>query len=109
MRSWTSSIALLTVVNAGHLPPLVLTPGREPTSIDSTAPALGLLRDARFDAVTVALQPGSVVLFYSDGVTESTDSDGCEFDHERSGRVCSGARSANRPREICEAVVAARP
>ena len=98
--------SLLTVVNAGHLPPLVLTPGREPTSIDSTAPALGLLIDARFDAVTVALQPGSIVLFYSDGVTESTDSDGSEFDH---GRLveCVLAHLGEPAARICEAVVAA--
>jgi serine phosphatase RsbU (regulator of sigma subunit) len=98
--------SLMTVVNAGHLPPLVFTPGRELTSIASTAPALGILSDARFDAVTVALPLHSVVLFYSDGVTESTNSDGSEFDHWRLVE-CVHAHVEEPAVRICEAVVAA--
>ena len=79
----------LTVVNAGHLPALVLTPGREPAWIPSTSPALGIFREAKFDDVTVDLQPNTLVLFYSDGVTESTG-------HRRS-RVRSGTLDRMRP------------
>jgi len=96
----------LTVVNAGHLAPIVLAPGSEPTLISSTAPALGWASDARFDAVTVSLPPKSLVLFYSDGVTEATNSDDVEFDQWRLIEQVQ-AHVDDPAARLCESVVAA--
>ena len=59
----------LSIINAGHLPLLVVTPDRPIKFIDSTAPALGLFPEGRFPECTVRLTDGAMVVAYSDGVT----------------------------------------
>jgi PAS domain S-box-containing protein len=62
---------LLTYVNAGNEPPVVVSPGQPPRQLAPTGPALGLLRGASFNVGQLTLPPGALVLAYTDGVTES--------------------------------------
>ena len=96
----------LTIVNAGHLPLLVLAPGDATRFIPSTGPALGLLPDAIFEAETMTLEPDTLVLLYSDGVTEATNPEGSEFE-ERRLIQCAKQHAQRSAAEVCEAVVAA--
>jgi hypothetical protein len=58
------------VMNAGHMPPVVL---REdgPETLPPVAPVLGILNQAEFVEQRLALSPGDLLLVYSDGLTEA--------------------------------------
>jgi serine phosphatase RsbU (regulator of sigma subunit) len=74
-------------VNAGHLPPLVVP--RDPASglavrrLDVGGPVVGLLPGAPYESATIQLQPGDVLVAYSDGLTEAENSQGDEFGDDR--------------------------
>ena len=55
--------------------------------------ALGILPDefAEFESICIALDPGTTVLLFSDGITEATDASGSEFGIERLTRTFSTA------------------
>jgi sigma-B regulation protein RsbU (phosphoserine phosphatase) len=61
---------LLTFVNAGHNPPLLLR-GSEAIPLPPTGMVIGLLEDAGFGQTTIQLQPGDVLLAYTDGISEA--------------------------------------
>jgi hypothetical protein len=58
------------LLNAGHLPPLVLRSGKV-EELPRGAPALGLLKTSKFEEVEIELGPGDLFVAYSDGVTEA--------------------------------------
>jgi len=62
-----SAAGLLTLANAGHLPPYLN--GAE-VDLPGSLP-LGLLPDADYECATVELQPGDRLTFVSDGVVEA--------------------------------------
>jgi serine phosphatase RsbU (regulator of sigma subunit) len=73
----------LVWLNAGHPPPLLI---RDHTAslIEGGAPCLPFgLGTQPADAMRVSLQPGDIVLFYSDGVFEARPNGGEEFGMER--------------------------
>jgi phosphoserine phosphatase RsbU/P len=61
----------MTVAGAGHPPPAVAVPGESPTmaKIDN-GPPVGTALDVRRRSTTIAVPPGSVVAFYTDGLIE---------------------------------------
>jgi sigma-B regulation protein RsbU (phosphoserine phosphatase) len=63
----------LTIANAGHLPPIVRTVKGEATSIgrkESGMP-LGINPEQHYREIQVAVEPGSSIVIYTDGITES--------------------------------------
>jgi serine phosphatase RsbU (regulator of sigma subunit)/anti-sigma regulatory factor (Ser/Thr protein kinase) len=64
----------LTLVNAGHPPPLLRRPDGTVTFVetDSGLP-LGALPDSRYAATSLTIEPGSTLLFYTDGLVESRE------------------------------------
>jgi anti-sigma regulatory factor (Ser/Thr protein kinase) len=52
----------VTLVSAGHPPPLRLTSGGEVTSVTGVQLSLGAVRDTRFEEQTVDLDPGDALL-----------------------------------------------
>jgi serine phosphatase RsbU (regulator of sigma subunit) len=68
------SVDQLRFVNAGHLPPLLVTPGAEPCFLTrSPSTPLGLGRDWGFHEDVAEFPPGSTVLMYTDGLVERRD------------------------------------
>jgi len=65
----------ITVVNAGHLPPLVRLPdGRIiDLGVQSSELPLGVKADTVYTSIVQPLVPGSVVLLYTNGVTEAVN------------------------------------
>jgi serine phosphatase RsbU (regulator of sigma subunit) len=61
----------LTIVNAGHCPPLLVRRDGSIEEIPSTGPLLGILPAPRWRSYTTTLAEGESLLLYSDGVTES--------------------------------------
>jgi sigma-B regulation protein RsbU (phosphoserine phosphatase) len=94
----------LTIVNAGHLPVLVISQNGSTSRIETTAPALGILPEPRIEPREVTLAPGDLVLLYSDGVTEAFDALDVEYGDGRLEALV--AAHIDRPaRAICQAVV----
>jgi len=62
----------LSYVNAGHNPPLLLRRGGDVEELAATGMPTGLDRNASYDLVTRTLEPGDVLIAYSDGVTDAS-------------------------------------
>jgi GAF domain-containing protein len=74
----------LVYANAGHNPPLWFQRARH--ELVNTAPggmALGILEGARLQDHRLVIQPGDLLLLYTDGVTEAFSPDGELFDLPR--------------------------
>ncbi len=61
----------ISYANAGHPPALVLDPAGV-TEMPGTGPLVGPF-DATWATVTAHVQPGSAIVFYTDGLTEASD------------------------------------
>jgi serine phosphatase RsbU (regulator of sigma subunit) len=75
----------LTLVNAGHLPPLRYRPDTAtPESIGADLAGLPLsgLKET-YEGVTLTLEPGDCVIFYTDGITEARNPGGDLYGSER--------------------------
>ncbi|MGX1852339.1 SpoIIE family protein phosphatase [Streptomyces sp. NPDC055299] len=63
------------IATAGHLPPVLLRPGRAPALLDlPTGAPLGV-GDVTFHATTIDLTPGDQLVLYTDGLVETRDQD----------------------------------
>ncbi len=58
------------LLNAGHLPPLWLHGGKV-EELPHGAPALGLMKTSKYEEHGLDLDPGDLLVAYSDGVTEA--------------------------------------
>lgn len=74
---------------AGHDPLLLFNPRRHPTLqvVDSKGMALGMDEGPMFERsieeLQIRLQPGDLIVQYTDGVTETMNEDSEQFGHER--------------------------
>jgi sigma-B regulation protein RsbU (phosphoserine phosphatase) len=68
----------LKLVNAGHLPALMVR-GTKVTQFESGGLPLGLFSDQQFPAASVDLLPGDMVVLFTDGVSEARDQGGAEY------------------------------
>jgi serine phosphatase RsbU (regulator of sigma subunit) len=60
----------LEIVNAGHNPGFLVTPGQPPRPFHATGTPLGLLPGMSYSAERCQISPGASLLFYTDGLTE---------------------------------------
>jgi len=65
----------LFLLNAGHLPPLVVRKNAV-EEYRRESPAVGLSARTKFHSTTVDLEPDDLMIIYSDGVTEARSTDG---------------------------------
>jgi sigma-B regulation protein RsbU (phosphoserine phosphatase) len=72
----------LTYCNAGHNPPLLIT-ARGVRSLDTGGLIAGAFSQATFAEETLQLQPGDLLVAFSDGITEAVNAAGEEFGEER--------------------------
>ena len=74
----------LRYINAGHLAPILARANR-PTCLrlDEGGPVLGLLPSAKFETGSVELEPGDLLVLYSDGLVEAANQHDEQFGEER--------------------------
>ena len=97
----------LRYVNAGHPPPLLLSALGEARWLPrAAAPALGVVESIEYPEQTLQLQPGDLLLVFTDGVTEAVDAGGQEFGGLRLAQLFDG-RPPQSAREVIERVLAA--
>jgi phosphoserine phosphatase RsbU/P len=79
----------LSFLNAGHNPPLIVHAAGTVEQLASGGLPLGIRRDAEYREGRTQLQPGDVLVIYSDGVTEAASPSGEEFGPTRLYEVVS--------------------
>lgn len=73
----------LRFANAGHNPPILVRASGEVKMLEGGGPVLGILPIAPYQEEAERLEPGDMLVVYSDGVTEATNLNYDEFDEER--------------------------
>jgi serine phosphatase RsbU (regulator of sigma subunit) len=99
---------ILQYVNAGHNPPIVARPRTESCELfhlRADAVPIGMFADTQFAVTTFQLEKDDILVAYTDGITEATNSSGELWGLERLERLL---RSCNQmtPGEIVERVLA---
>jgi hypothetical protein len=102
--------SILSYINAGHLPPLLV---RKPSTgkfevhrlDEGGGPVLGLLPGATYQQIRIPVLAGDLLVVFSDGILEAANSLDQEFGEER---VLAAIEEnwAGSPTEICDAVLA---
>jgi phosphoserine phosphatase RsbU/P len=72
----------LQYVNAGHNPPMVLRRDRSVLRLESGGPPVGMFPNWTYKEGAVRLDPGDLVLAFTDGVTEAVNPAGDEWGEE---------------------------
>lgn len=75
----------ITLVNAGHCPPLRISAKGEIEVLDKIASGLpvGVMPDSKYDDVQLELAPGESLMFFTDGVTDAVNERGEMFGMSR--------------------------
>ncbi len=77
----------LTYANAGHNPPVIVRADGRHEVLNGGGPVLGILRAMEYSEYSAALDPGDVLVIYSDGVTEAADPNDEEFETDRLAQI----------------------
>ena len=97
----------LSYANAGHPPALLLRAGTAScATLNADGMLLGISKDVDFTEVKVTLQAGDIVVFYTDGITETQNEAGEMFGIDRLGEAVTTHR-ADDPETLVASVLAA--
>ena len=102
---YNSDIRLLRYTNAGHLPPLYFS-GTGVKRLDVGGTIVGMFADCEYEQGTVTLEPGCLLVGYTDGISEPENAYGEQFGRDRIIEVIQRNRT-QRPEAILDALVAA--
>ena len=86
----------LLYVNAGHNPPFIVrqsNDGRQVYRLEAGGPPVGLLPGSLYAQGSLTLEPGDLLVLFTDGISESMNSDDEEWGEERLielARTCEG-------------------
>jgi len=72
----------LTYTNAGHLPPMLFR-GSEVISLETNGTVVGLFPFSKYDKTRLKLEPGDLLVCYTDGITEPENAYGEMFGEQR--------------------------
>ncbi|MDP6453182.1 MAG: SpoIIE family protein phosphatase [SAR202 cluster bacterium] len=75
----------LTYSNAGHNPPYLLSAGdgNAISELERTGVPLGIIDGMTWQQKSTQINPGDILLFYTDGITEAQDAQEAFFDEDR--------------------------
>src|SRR6266496_836192 len=73
----------LAYANAGHNPPLLVDADGNARFEERGGVPLGMFRDSRYYEYFATIEPGQVLVLYTDGVTEATNPSGAEYGRDR--------------------------
>jgi sigma-B regulation protein RsbU (phosphoserine phosphatase) len=77
------STGTLSYINGGHEPLYIINDGQIKNRLKPTGPAVGLMPDIAFKAQDVQLEPGDLLVGYTDGVTEARSPEGEVYTRDR--------------------------
>src|SRR5215471_7217741 len=93
----------LVFANAGHNPPLVLDADGSARFLEQGGLPLGMFRDTRYYEYYLTLDPGQLLVLYTDGVTEAINSAEEEFGRDRLVKAVNANRDKSS-RDLIQAV-----
>lgn len=69
---------VMTIVNAGHMPPILRHQSGEikQLAMEEAGLPLGIMEDYEYEHVEIEIRRGDVVVMYTDGINEAMDADG---------------------------------
>jgi sigma-B regulation protein RsbU (phosphoserine phosphatase) len=74
---------LLAYVNAGHLPPILYRKDGSVVRLRTGGMVVGMMPDTAYHQEIIKLEPGDILLIFSDGITEAMNMKDQEFGEER--------------------------
>ncbi len=92
--------------NAGHPPALLVRSTGTVERLSTGGTLLGPFPDTHYSIGMVQLQPGDLLVLYTDGITEARTSGGQELTEQRLAELAAGLR-LKHPREIVDQLFAA--
>ena len=101
---FNSQTRLLRYTNAGHLPPIYLSPSGV-KSLDVGGTIVGMFKECEYEQGELTLEPGSLIAAYTDGISEPENAYGEQFGRQRIIDVIQRNRT-QRPEAILDAIVA---
>jgi sigma-B regulation protein RsbU (phosphoserine phosphatase) len=93
----------LVYTNAGHNPPLVVRATGGFETLANGGMILGILPKAVYSDAYARLEPGDILILFSDGVTEASDPRGDEFGEARLAELVASLRDRSAA-EIVDAI-----
>ena len=78
-----SETGLISYINGGHEPLFIVNKSGIRKTIQPTGPAVGMMPDMKFKIQQIQLEPGDILIGYTDGVTEGKNPDGALFTNKR--------------------------
>jgi serine phosphatase RsbU (regulator of sigma subunit) len=94
----------LTYVNAGQNPPFIRRGDGRYERLPATGVALGMFEGSRFDAARTVIEPGELLILYSDGITEAENPIGQPFEETGLEQVVD-AYAAESPAQLAAHVL----
>ncbi len=88
---------VLSYVNAGHNPPLLVRASGEVRELEEGGMVLGMFESVPYDDGAVEMKAGDALVIFSDGVTETFNRQGEEFGAERLVEVVRRGRGLDAP------------
>ena len=70
LATYDAATRRLTYANGGHLPPLVISKDGTVQRLEVGGSVVGLLEGMEYEEATVQLEPGDLLVLYTDGLTE---------------------------------------
>ena len=95
---------VLQYSNAGHNKPISIKADRSIDFLDVTGPALGLINENNFKVSKVHLEPGTLLLLYTDGLIETMNNKNKEFGEQRLADSLQ-TKQTMQPQKVIEAIV----
>jgi sigma-B regulation protein RsbU (phosphoserine phosphatase) len=100
---YDSTTRRLDYTNAGHLPPFFITDDRV-EKLDRGGTVIGLLDGCSYEQASIEIAPGSLLVAYSDGMTEPENAYGEEFGPDRLVEEILRHRH-QRPERLCNELI----
>ena len=94
----------IRLASAGHEPPLVIRADGTLDAIVARGAILGAFAGATYEPGSCRLEPGEVVVLYTDGITDTRDGAGVFYGEPRLRGVLGGLAGASAE-EVCSAIV----
>jgi phosphoserine phosphatase RsbU/P len=104
--TFDAATRMLHYVNAGHNPPMVIRPDESIVWLETGGAPVGLFPEWIYEEGSVQLEPGDLIVAYTDGVIEALDPAGSEWGTDGLQLAVTG-REAESADEIAEAVMKA--
>jgi len=103
IAGWRPSVRSLEYSRAGHPPPMLLSArSGEVTEIkDAAGVPIGIFPDSQYTSNRITLDPGDILLIYTDGIAEAANPTGEQFGESR---LAEALRPGGTPAEILERI-----